>query len=247
VGDYGELSQIYILANKSPASWICGSSLECFRRTKMCTHHTRQQETVNLSTIPICLPLYCSACAEPISDVFFEGSPGIYYCNYCWSVEIITTEYYCPNCRTAHESEHTRRDGPSHDNLVSDEWNEGCVDCLSWCEECDAYYPADECCQRCADNDDCDRDDYLDCVSDAADRVYPYETKPTWAHGAQPWENTTFLGVELEMQFSTSRENLALKNKLNSRAFWKYDGSIGGSGAELVTDPLNVRPACARF
>jgi hypothetical protein len=113
-----------------------------------------------------------------------------------------------------------------------------CSDCLNYCDECDNHH-CNEC--KCDCHEDVDLHSY---------HRYPeiknYTAKAEWEFVKQPWENTTFLGIELEISFPHDNKDSffkVTKEKLNGLCFWKHDGSIDeteeaiGPGGELVVTP----------
>lgn len=113
-----------------------------------------------------------------------------------------------------------------------------CNDCVNYCDRCYRWY-CSGC--GCACPLEIDLEDYS-----YNPEVLDHDTKADWKFVKQPWENTTFLGIELEMSFP--REKFAEMARITSKrlkglCFWKYDGSIDqgensiGPGGELVITP----------
>lgn len=137
-----------------------------------------------------------------------------------------------------------------------------CYSCgCSLCDRCyysseyDERYRCSSChdshCEDMAESDDYDSDDCgisLDEFS-CDPHILDYNAEPeSWKMVKQPWENTTYLGVELEMTFPSTNQNTIFSkvvNHLRGKHIWKYDGSISSEdyphGAELVTTPMTLQ------
>lgn len=124
---------------------------------------------------------------------------------------------------------------------------EGCERCLDTreCTMCDNIV-CDGCVYYDDDNDplcpNCYRERKLS-LDYASNTIHNYSAKFDWKFEKQPWENTLYLGVELECNFRHSNvENMyEISNKyLPGKHAWKEDGSLE-SGAELVITPHTLQ------
>ena len=112
-----------------------------------------------------------------------------------------------------------------------------CSDCINYCEQCVLTY-----CQHCFENDHAcifDMDGYL-----YNPTILDYSTKPEWSFTKQPWENTTYLGLELEIELGnnvTEQDCLDIaQNHFDCEYIWKSDSSLN-NGMEFVFSPHTLQ------
>lgn len=119
-----------------------------------------------------------------------------------------------------------------------------CRQCFERCQSCDCFICADcacgEYCPECGGDDE-DSDISLEAFSKNP-RICCYETSAEWTFHKEPWENTLYLGIELEIEFEDAPKpffDISIKHFPNKH-LWKYDGSIG-PGGELVITPHTLQ------
>ena len=78
-------------------------------------------------------------------------------------------------------------------------------------------------------------DDYKD-----NQKVLDYNFSPEWSFTKQPWENTLYLGIELEIELNDSKQETCFEIAKDcfpeSDFIWKHDGSLN-NGMEFVLSP----------
>ena len=109
---------------------------------------------------------------------------------------------------------------------------------MHYCDQCDLTY-----CSDCFENDH-------SCIFDINDYKYnptvlDYSTKPEWSFTKQPWENTTYLGLELEIELSkndaTEQDCIDIaKDHFDCEYIWKNDSSLN-NGIEFVFSPHTLQ------
>jgi hypothetical protein len=141
------------------------------------------------------------------------------WCESCWE----NNSFYCDRCEETFDDNRT-----GSYNVERSRWCEYCTsDNASYCEDCEEYYP---------DGDECP-------CGGGAGKIHQYSYKPNPAfHGQDP--NGLFMGFELEMTFPDITNNLysmAVSGveplEQDNVCYLKSDGSIEGTGFELVTHP----------
>jgi hypothetical protein len=142
------------------------------------------------------------------------------WCESCWE----DNSFYCDRCEETFDDDRT-----GSYNVNGSRWCEYCAsDNASFCEDCDEYYSDDD--ESCP-------------CGGGAGRIHQYSYKPNPAfHGQDP--NGLFMGFELEMTFPNITNNLysmAVSGveplEQDNVCYLKSDGSIEGTGFELVTHP----------
>ena len=145
------------------------------------------------------------------------------WCEGCWS----DYSYHCVRCEYTYDG-----DRIGSNVVYGQGWRE------DWCEHCcsdNAHY-----CDNC---DDYTSDDYDGCIrcgdSNGVIHNYSYKPNPIF-HGGN--DNNLYMGFELEMELNnTTRFNEAVSGVTQLEdddvCYLKHDGSINGTGFELVTHP----------
>lgn len=121
-----------------------------------------------------------------------------------------------------------------------------CADCIDRCARCSGRMCAacadDDLCPHCAPEEDEDEEDINLTYFSKHPKILNYETNAEWTFHKEPWENTLYLGIELEMEFEGSAKpffDISIEHFPNKH-LWKYDGSIG-PGGELVITPHTLQ------
>jgi hypothetical protein len=184
---------------------------------------------------------YCEPC---FNELF-------YYCENCGevinqdNVRIVDNNYYCENCFSdnCYTCENCGENG-FLDNASRYDGNHYCDNCFSdlfaFCENCQEYYYRDDVIY----NDD---DDYYYCENcyDNVSLIRNYSYKPAPIFDKEKYENTLFIGFELEVETEYNNDtaknlkNFLSKKNLKDRFYFKSDGSI--EGFEVVTMPTTLK------
>ena len=175
--------------------------------------------------------VYCCECGDIVERDDAHEYDGEHYCEECFYQRYT----YCYNC-----DEPIRREDAHYygDNAY-------CPDCFydyyDYCHNCGYAYPLDELyeyggyyyCQ--------------DCYEEEADNViHDYSYKPEPVFFKERWENTLYMGVELEVEVKGSGDRISIADELVNygdrweRMYCKYDGSLS-NGFEIVTHPHTLQ------
>ena len=194
----------------------------------------------------------CGVVIIPNSNKKYDGE---YYCNDCWR-ESYTT---CCSCSTGiRYDEDDYRESEGGDSFCdSCYWNHytRCEHCdmelslddayrgedMSYCQGCweDRFASCHECGQpyrrdnmRYVEEDD---EFYCERCYGHGRLIHDYTYTPTFEFKKMPWENTLYLGVELEVEPENESESVKIVEKLTeylkkervcSRFYFKHDGHI---------------------
>lgn len=212
----------------------CGSLVceDCYLGDRWCNECGRQCHNCE-AVIGVDDSYYCESCNNTVCEDCYAGNG---YCNECGTyveccedtisnVDVIC----CERCGTAM-----------------------CGDHASHCEDNDYYYCL-SCHERSRERDECscDVDAHTPCRPAQPRRILTlqnyaenpvilgYGTAPqVWDKYKLPWENTLYMGLELEMNFGCNQwqavRDVALKH-LKDKHIWVSDSSIGPGGELLVT------------
>lgn len=160
---------------------------------------------------------------------------GRYYCNDCFDDSFCT----CESCNQYHLT---------ISSIRVCGYNFCCHECAAVenfyrCNGCGDYYHTDDMddnlCGACNINDSIIQDN---------------DYKPSkYVYAKMPWENTTYLGIELEMESNNEPEDDAAsvmewlkRRKLDHRVYIKYDGSLD-NGFEIVFHPTTLNALERKF
>ena len=204
----------------------------------------------------------CSKCRQIIlEEIGYTNRDGEFYCRDCY-VKLYTT---CDRCtKEILREEAVEYDGKLYCNdCFSDEFVQ-CEDCseiiprdeafrynnIIYCEDCysEDYTPCTQC-GEVIPNDEIYMDDggsYCEsCYEDRTNReVYNHDYKPAPVFSKQKWENTAYLGIELEIETKNDKYKLADEfiNKfgVNNFCYLKEDSSLS-NGFEIVTHPHTLQ------
>lgn len=204
----------------------------------------------------ICLGCYdehyftCSHCERVFDlDDSYEQD-GEEYCGDCWN----ELWFNCNACDGTFSREEEHCQGVGGGDYCQECWSErfaNCDDCglpfhrenLVFDEETERYSCAScrgEVVERVGDSP----------VNNGERMIHDYSFKPTLAFKKEKWENTLFMGVELEVQHNDGDLNTVatkLNRFLNSEEvkdtfYFKNDSSIG-HGFEIVSHPFTLKYA----
>lgn len=209
----------------------------------------------------------CSNCS--CSDQELQDIDGESYCSECVSELFIV----CEQCSEYHSIDNALvacdRWYCSESCANRDGYNQ-CRDCSDWhitdngydrrCESCSQEYTTCEDCGRTVHNDDMHYDDDADeyycdsCHRQSSRLIKSSGYAPSeFLYAKMPWENTTYLGIELEVETSNNREGKAeklvawlTKHKLHDRVYIKEDGSLD-NGFEIVFHPSTLQAIHKKF
>ena len=211
----------------------------------------------------------CGHCGETTTQNSDRHTRRGYYCEACWD------EYFveCNGC-----NDYFLIEGETRTDSNGDTYCEDCYyDRFSCCEGCgeevcndEVYHANDDCwCENCYQDrfetcNECNNVFRRDNMRwNEADEIYvceecygterlihDYSFFPTPDFKKMPWENTLFMGVELEIEPENNKDTTIIVEKLNeylkkeriaSRFYFKHDGSI--KGFELVSHPFTLQYA----
>lgn len=173
----------------------------------------------------------CDNCEEPVCE------NCSHYCDVCGNTVCDNCTVSCRSCGETFCS-----------NCLSECANCGrnyCRSCLSECENCGDVFCCNcfnsdcNCCESCCSDNEIDLNDFSE-----DPKILDYNASAQWEFHKQPWENTTYMGIELEMGFPESSKQKIFKETaeyLHGKHIWKYDSSINGHGAELVITPHTLQ------
>ena len=209
----------------------------------------------------------CGVVIIPNSNKKYDGE---YYCNDCWRESYTTCcscstgirydeddyreseggDSFCDSCYWNHYTrcEHCDMELSLDDAYRGDDMSycQGCwEDRFASCHECGQPYRRDN--MRYVEEDD---EFYCERCYGHGRLIHDYTYTPTFEFKKMPWENTLYLGVELEVEPENESESVRIVEKLTeylkkervcSRFYFKHDGSV--NGFELVTHPFTLQYA----
>ncbi len=175
----------------------------------------------------------CTACSAIINkhrDETFVHN-GCYYCSDCYEEEfrmcdICNRAISVPDCEAYWVDDDVYCESCFYERY---RYCEGCSERVAADEAC--YIDGDAYCEWCAEHVEENR------VIKSA-RWRPAE----FVYLKEPWENTLFLGVELEVEPHGDCEAQAFHDKFGKRHLYlKEDCSLGDGGFEIVTHPATLK------
>jgi len=205
---------------------------------------------------------FCSHCRQKVFGDIVVKVNGEYYCQDCFN-ELFTECAGCGEIIRIEDSE----------EAFGDNYCRNCFDRrFRYCDYCDELFDIDDlqevngyyCCEHCFDQnfsycDSCggifEHEDIFyheatgqyvceACYSDLDEPVHEYSYKPEPVFNKEKWENTVYLGVELEVEGSRYKANdfIGFVERIagEDRLYLKHDGSIG-EGFEIVTHPHTLK------
>lgn len=193
----------------------------------------------SLLTVPA--GTFCCDCSDRITPN--DSTVEVARINQCPMCVTTQRNYYCDPCTiNLYVCEHS-----NCEQLLCEEHALSCRGCGAIL--CGGCYFLHACPEEQREEDDDDEEDGYSNSSLSLQayftkpQILDYSTKPQWQFQKKPWENTLYLGVELEMNFPRGdyESVLAIPGKyLQGNAIWKHDGSIS-HGAELVLAPTTLQ------
>ncbi len=212
-----------------------------------------QNNVISEDTKSVGNDVYCDACVHAYCL-------RCRYCNEITPRDSLTTTYgsadvcqsclenhytFCGQCEEYHRSTRIYTTYNSNETMCRDCYYEA----EDTCNSCGGSFSAEQIndnegqcrsCNGCYDDDDDDDESNNNVSLNPTSAVYEYSTKPDWPFYKMPYENTTYMGIELEIEANEDLESLLPVPNLNLKPnsyIWKHDGSLQ-NGAELVTAPM---------
>lgn len=206
----------------------------------------------------------CAECEKRQTVEVFKTYDSSYYCSACWNT-LFTT---CDNCDEPTPIDETR---DSMCEACYEESHSVCDNCNEGCHNNEMYSTqgSGRVCRSCYENDyisciRCDeiiRDDHAYYNGDGSDAycescfnnrvsryvIRDYAYNPEFKLEKMKWENTVYLGIELEINTRNAPEEHAekfkkwlTKNKMADYFYFKHDGSLT-KGYEILTHPFTLQ------
>ena len=218
---------------------------KCFNKTFVsCTDCSKTVERDSCISAPN-NKMVCESCQD---DYFCCEKCKDYYLND--NAHCVNDNYYCDDCFSENYNTCSRCEEIVHvDDCAFYDGDPYCEDCFDEnyrvCANCgDANHlhdlNVDDYCPNCRDPDE---NEYIDLYGYSKNpRILAYEACPdSWSMHKESWENTLYMGFELEMEFNNFSDIYPIINKhLEHKYIFKHDGSIDGGG-ELVVTPHTLK------
>jgi len=240
--DNGEVNG-YTEANLAIVQKHCVRLVKGVKYIKLCTHCKKEMEETEVlfGTDEKCLCKDCNAklyvvCSE-CKQIMLKDTGRIkdeeVYCEDCYTKLYIP----CDECNTPI----LREDGIEYEDKI-------------YCNPCfnEEYFTCSQCGETILRDNSYIHNDEMYCencyeeITSNAGAILDHDYKPEPIFSKQQWENTTYLGIELELECEAekSSKDLAesLKDKFGTDDFFylKEDGSLT-NGFEIVTHPHTLQ------